>query len=114
VAAWLRAQPGPVAVVAAGERWPDDTLRPAVEDLWGAGAVLALLDEGELSPEARLAADAFRAVEPSLPTALRGCASGRELAAAGFAEDVDVAAELDVSSVVPVLSDGAFRDSSAG
>jgi 2-phosphosulfolactate phosphatase len=114
VAAWLRAQPGTVAVVAAGERWPDDTLRPAAEDLWGAGAVLALLDDGELSPEARLAADAFRAVEPSLPTALRGCASGRELAAAGFAEDVDVAAELDVSSVVPVLSDGAFRDSSAG
>jgi 2-phosphosulfolactate phosphatase len=102
-----------VAVVAGGERWPDDTLRPCAEDLWGAGAVLALLPDDDLSPEARLAADAFHAVEPRLLDAMRGCAGGRELADAGFAEDVDVAAELDASDVVPVLADGEFRDSSA-
>ena len=113
VARWLSAQPGPVAVVAAGERWPDDSLRPAAEDLWGAGAVLALLPDADLSPEARLAADAFRAAEPRLPAALHDCASGRELAAAGFADDVAIAAELDAARVVPVLTDGAFRDSSA-
>jgi 2-phosphosulfolactate phosphatase len=113
VARWLLAHSGPVAVVAGGERWPDDTLRPCAEDLWGAGAVLALLPDEDLSPEARLAADAFRAVEPRLRAALHGCAGGRELAEAGFAEDVDVAAELDASNVVPVLSDGTFRDSSA-
>ena len=100
---WLLARGGTVAVVAAGERWPDDSLRPCAEDLWGAGAVLALLDDADLSPEARLAADAFRSVEATLTKALLDCASGHELAAAGFGEDVDVAAELDVSDVVPVL-----------
>ena len=89
VARWLLMQDGTVAVVAAGERWPDGSLRPCAEDLWGAGAVLALLPDEGLSPEARVAADAFRAVEPSLTASLRGCAGGRELAAAGFAEDVD-------------------------
>jgi 2-phosphosulfolactate phosphatase len=113
VARWLQAHGGTVAVVAAGERWPDGSLRPAVEDLWGAGAVLALLDDDDLSPEARQAADAFRAVEPTLAASLRDCAGGRELAAAGFAEDVDEAARLDIADVVPVLGDGEFRDSSA-
>ena len=108
VARWLSSQPGTVAVVAAGERWPDESLRPSAEDLWGAGAVLALLPDADLSPEARLAADAFRAVEASLAGSVHGCASGRELSAAGFSDDVDVAAELDVSDVVPLLHDGEF------
>ena len=101
------ARGGTVAVVAAGERWPDETLRPAAEDLWGAGAVLALLD-ADLSPEARLAADAFRAVEDGLAAAVHGCASGLELTAATFGEDVEVAAELDITDVVPILADGEF------
>jgi 2-phosphosulfolactate phosphatase len=109
VAGWLLGRGGTVAVVAGGERWPDDTLRPCAEDLWGAGAVLALLPDAGLSPEARLAADAFRAVEPRLTEALHGCAGGRELAAAGFADDVDVAAGLDAADVVPVLENGEFR-----
>lgn len=103
---------GTVVVVAAGERWPDGSLRPCAEDLWGAGAVLAaLLDLGveDLSPEAQVAAAAYRAVADDLPAWLSGCASGLELSAAGFAEDVAVASMLDVSEVVPVQDeDGAF------
>ena len=101
------------AVVPAGERWSDDTLRPAIEDLWGAGAVIAALVDlgvgvGGLSPEARMAEHAFRAVRPDLVAELSACASGVELAAAGFADDVAVAAQLGASRVVPVLRGDEF------
>jgi len=96
---------GPVAVVAAGERRPDGALRPAVEDLLGAGAVLHALG-GRPSPEARAAVAAFR--QRDLPRDLLACASGRELAALGRAAEVHLAAGHDVSQVVPVLRDGAF------
>ena len=44
VGAWLAQQPGDAVVVAAGERWDDDGLRPALADLRGAGAVLRAAD----------------------------------------------------------------------
>lgn len=111
VARWAHERGGDVAVVAAGERWPDDTLRPAVEDLWGAGAVIAgLVDLGgaDLSPEARVAEQAFRAAR--FPDDLVACTSGQELVEMGFPEDVAIAAELDTTSVVPVLVGDAFVD----
>jgi len=116
VAAWLALQVTAgrrLAVVAAGERWPDGSLRPAVEDLWGVGAVLAALVDlghGGLSPEATVAEQAFRAVADRLSAAMESCASGRELAAAGFGEDVEVAAQLDASPVVPMLGREGFAD----
>jgi len=110
VGSWLRDAPGRISVVAAGERWPDGELRPAVEDLWGAGAVLTSLGVRDASPEARLAAAAYDAVRADLAAALPACASGRELVEAGFARDVEIAAELDVSARVPVLRGEAFGD----
>ncbi|WP_151083829.1 2-phosphosulfolactate phosphatase [Nocardioides cynanchi] len=106
----LRDRPGRVSVVAAGERWPDGSLRPAVEDLWGAGAVLAALGLDGASPEAVAATAAFDAVRHGLAEALAACASGRELVTGGFAEDVAIAAAYDVSAVVPTLDGEAFRD----
>ncbi|MGV9881128.1 2-phosphosulfolactate phosphatase [Streptomyces sp. NPDC003006] len=100
----------PVAVIASGERWPDGSLRPALEDLLGAGAVLAALRKqcgGSLSPEAAAAAACFEAT-PDVMTAVAASASGRELSDGGFADDVDIATELGVCDVVPVLSEGAF------
>lgn len=114
VARWLAprvAEGASVVVVPAGERWADDTLRPAVEDLWGAGAVLEslqVLGSEDLSPEARVALAAWQGV--SLPEDLHDCASGRELVEAGFAADVEIAAAHDVSEVVPLLQGESFRD----
>jgi len=97
-----------VAVVAAGERWPDGTLRPAVEDYWGAGAFVAALGARECSVEARSALVAYESVE-EFDLGLRECGSGRELIGQGFADDVAVAAAAGSSSAVPVLVDGWFR-----
>lgn len=97
-----------VAVVAAGERWPDGGLRPAVEDLWGAGAVLTALGGTGLSPEAEAAVAAFRTVEGWVSDALTTTASGAELQADGHPDDVRIAGEVDGSDLVAVLRDGAF------
>ena len=101
-----------IAVIAAGERWAHGALRPALEDELGAGAFMAgLIAAGRhsFSPESVAAAAAFDAAEPHLSAVLRGCSSGRELVDAGYSEDVSVAAELDASSVVAVLRDGAYQ-----
>ncbi|WP_144127176.1 2-phosphosulfolactate phosphatase [Catellatospora sichuanensis] len=102
-----------VAVVAAGERWrADESLRPAVEDFWGAGAFVDALDAhgfGALSPEAEAAAAAYQRVAGRLPAALHDCASGRELIGNGYPQDVAIAAEVGASRSVPVLSGASFR-----
>ena len=111
VARWLTPQvedDATVLVVASGERWPDGSLRPAVEDLWGAGAVLAGLPEGGFTAEARSARAAYDAVCADLGAELLSCASGRELVDAGFADDVVIAGQVDVSEVVPVLHGDRF------
>ncbi|MEV3859082.1 2-phosphosulfolactate phosphatase [Streptomyces sp. NPDC050095] len=101
----------PVAVIAAGERWPDGTLRPALEDLLAAGALIADLGSqgaGPLSAEAACARACAEATA-DIPRAIAASASGRESASAGFAEDVVIATEEDACTVVPVMDvEGAF------
>ncbi|MGH9226302.1 MAG: 2-phosphosulfolactate phosphatase [Acidimicrobiales bacterium] len=108
VSRFLTAQQRRVVVVAAGERWRDGTFRVAVEDLLGAGAVLAGVPGADLSAEATVAVNAFRSSRPDLEAVLRSCTSGRELSAVGSTEDVLWAAALDASPVVPALRDGRF------
>lgn len=102
-----------VAVIAAGERWSyDDSLRPALEDHLGAGAILSslvALGHGErMSPEARAAAELFNAEQGRLDQCMTDCVGGLELAGNGFKADVDAAADLNSSRTVPVLANGAF------
>ncbi|MET9268018.1 2-phosphosulfolactate phosphatase [Amycolatopsis sp. NPDC004079] len=104
----------PIGVIPAGERWGVDMfgegesiefgpLRPCVEDQLGAGAIVSALT-GSRSTEAALAAAAYAATD--VPAALRGCTSGRELAATGHGNDVFLAAHQDVSDSVAMLSHG--------
>lgn len=109
VANWCRQQSGDIGVVAAGERWPDDTLRPAYEDWVGAGALVARLRDGaELSPEAEAAALAAATRRPFAQVA-----SGIELVGRGFADDVAMAEVVDADGVVPMLLDGEFLAATA-
>ena len=105
---------GPVGIVAAGERGAEGRLRHAVEDLLGAGAVLAALDPSGASsppccsPDAAAARAAFVAARPLLIDHLLGSTSGRELAGFGFTDDVHTAAVVDATDVAAQLVDGAF------
>jgi 2-phosphosulfolactate phosphatase len=100
-----------VAVIAAGERWTDGSLRPALEDLWGAGAFLAGLADrgiGPLSPEAEAATAVYRQAADRLPKLLPDCASGRELIDYGYPQDVAIAGEVNASRSVPLLDTDSF------
>ncbi|BAY30281.1 putative lipoprotein [Nostoc carneum NIES-2107] len=96
-----------ISVIAAGEKWEDGTLRPAFEDLIGAGAILSCL-HGSLSPEAETAVTTFAAFQHDLLGYLKKCSSGKELIAKGYELDVELAAACNVSECVPLLIDKAY------
>ncbi|MCU1398467.1 MAG: putative lipoprotein [Acidimicrobiales bacterium] len=105
-----------VAVIGAGERWgsTDGPLRPAVEDVLGAGAILAALDPSgavggrRCSPEARAARAAFLDARPRLYESLLASPSGRELARRGCDDDIATSAAYDVTNVVGELVGDTF------
>jgi 2-phosphosulfolactate phosphatase len=104
----------PATVIAAGERWPDGSLRPALEDLLGAGAVIAAMRGqgcGPLSPEAEAARTCYETTADPVK-AVTDSASGRELAEGGFAGDVAIATEVNSCAVTPVLTGQAFTAAS--
>jgi 2-phosphosulfolactate phosphatase len=99
----------PVWLVGSGERWPDGSLRPALEDQLGAGAIAdAFAREGcSLSVEAQAAAATYRAAA-DLAAAIEGSSSGRELGAMGFPDEPGFAAMLDADVHASVMADGMF------
>jgi 2-phosphosulfolactate phosphatase len=95
-------------VLAAGERWrrpnEDGELRFAVEDYLGAGAILSGLPASlSRSPKARICQGAFLAARDDLAQIVSESGSGRELCAAGYPQDVEHGARLDVYDAVPVM-----------
>lgn len=99
---------GTIVVIAAGERWPDQTLRPAIKDWLGAGAIIDALG-GTRNAEAGLAAEAYGAAKPRLAQILRDSRSGRELSGWGYAADIEVALEVNATDVVPMMREGAYQ-----
>lgn len=115
-----------VAVIAAGERVTataaggalagagggTGAVRFCVEDHLGAGAVvnaLARVGIDHTSPEAAVAAEAFRGLQGAVRHVLTASGSGQELIARERRDEVLAAAELDAVDAVPVLHDGVFR-----
>lgn len=97
-----------IAVIPAGEQWPDGNLRPAIEDLIGAGAIISHLP-GVRSPEAETAVSAFTSAQSHLLQTLQQCGSGRELIDIGFGSDIDLAIALNQSNCSPMLREGAYQ-----
>jgi len=94
-------------VIPAGERWRDGSLRPALEDWLGAGAILRWLP-GSRSPEAESAVALFERHRERLVATLDQCGSGRELDERGHDKDKFIAGQLDVSSCVARFDGIAF------
>jgi 2-phosphosulfolactate phosphatase len=97
-----------IAIIPAGERWSNDTLRPCVEDFIGAGAIISFLRRGAISPEAEIAKTIFENFSDHLYETIKTCVSGKETTTRGKANDIFLAAELNASDCVPLLKNGAF------
>lgn len=105
-----------VALIAVGARDPHDDdgdapLRFAVEDLLGAGAVIAALSArgtDHTSPEAAAACEAAVGLRRAVGNLVSASGTGRELAASGRAAEVSAASLLDSSDAVPRWRDGAW------
>ncbi len=97
-----------IGVVPCGERWKSDaTLRPAIEDWLGAGAIIQHL-AGTLSSEALLAQANYQYAQTQLLSIIKQSSSGRELLEMGFEYDINLACEENVSDITPKLVNDAY------
>jgi energy-coupling factor transporter ATP-binding protein EcfA2 len=85
-------------------------IRFALEDLLGAGAIIAALKNLSSSPEAKAARATFLGAKPQLLMRLLACGSGLELIDKGKEADVHYAALLNSLTVAPRLTDGIFSN----
>ena len=73
-----------ISVIPAGERWKDDgSIRFAIEDILGAGAIIDCL-KGKRSPESEAAVAVFKHSLENRGFTFTNSVSGRELAVSGF------------------------------
>jgi 2-phosphosulfolactate phosphatase len=100
-----------VAIVALGDADGAGGVRFAVEDQFGAGAVIDALGGlgiDHTSPEAAAVCESFRGLRRALRHLLTASAAGQELLDHDRRDDVLAAARVDAVDAVPVLREGAF------
>ncbi|MGV9194656.1 2-phosphosulfolactate phosphatase [Microbacterium sp. MC2] len=103
-----------INVIAAGELTSSDPhapLRFAVEDLFGAGAVidaLAAIGLDYSSPEAAAACESFRSLRGAVRHLLTASGSGQELLARDQRDEVLAAGAIDTETAVPLLRGDVF------
>ncbi|MGP2451473.1 2-phosphosulfolactate phosphatase [Pantoea stewartii subsp. indologenes] len=86
-----------ILIVPCGERWPDGSLRPCIEDYVVAGGIIAALAQRTLSPEAQTAVAAWHAHQSQNFAALFHCVSAVELIQRGFPDDVTLCLTKDAA-----------------
>ena len=120
-----------ISLIPAGEKWEDGSMRFALEDLIGAGAVISYLN-GSLSPESSNALavynhfknkisdtisdtssgkehkSVFDSFKNNFAGALKISSSGKELIERGYEHDIEIASGLNVSNSVPILIEKRF------
>ena len=101
-----------VAIIAAGETRASGTLRFALEDLLGAGAIidaLAAVGIDYCSPEAAAASAAYIGLRNATGHLIGASTSGRSAIARGDRAAVDLAIAVNSSDAVPVLREFSLR-----
>lgn len=86
-----------ILVIPCGERWPDNSLRPSLEDYAAAGGIIAALGRDNMSPEAHAAVAAYQYHKKHNLELLHQCSSATELRQRGFEEDIALCLEVDPS-----------------
>ena len=97
-----------ISIIAAGEQWENGTLRVALEDMIGAGAIISYL-EGSMSPESEACLSVFKNAQNTLLSDIKKCSSGKELMERGFEKDIYLACDFNVSDNVPVLDSLGYK-----
>lgn len=96
-----------IAIIPAGEKWNDNTLRPCVEDLLGAGALISEL-KGNFSPESLVAKSVFESNKNNLESLIFESISSLELIERDYIDDIELALEINKSNNVPILYDNYY------
>ncbi|KXK49916.1 MAG: putative 2-phosphosulfolactate phosphatase [Chlorobi bacterium OLB5] len=110
VADYVNSINGNIAVIPAGEKWQNGSIRFAIEDYLGVGALISVLN-GELSAESFAAKKYFEAFESELKDVIINSYSGKELIEKGFSEDLEIALDMFSGNSIPVLKEKCFVNS---